>query len=127
MSVNYPVSVINQRLQDVVTAIDAGGGNGVMRLLDIGGTILSSLSLSRPAGTVSAGYLTFGSLPLIDPVAAATGNAVAARIEDSAGTIVISGLTVTGTSTSADIAMSPSNTITAGQTVAISFASIQGK
>lgn len=126
MSVNYPVSILNQRLTNVANAIDAGGGNGVMRLLDSGGGILSSLALSRPAATVANGYLTFNSLPLIDPAAAASGNAAFSRIEDSLGNIVISGLTVTGISTSADIAMSPSNVITAGQTVAISFASIQG-
>ncbi len=127
MSVNYPVSIIDLRLQDVATAIDAGGANGVMRLLDGSGNILSTLALARPAATVSAGFLNFNGLPLVDPAAAHGGAAAFSRIEDSTGFVVISGLTVGGISTSFDIAMAPSNVIAAGQTVAISFASIQGR
>lgn len=127
MSVNYPVSIINTRLQDVATAIDAGGANGVMRLLDNTGNILSSLALARPAATVSAGTLTFNGMPLNDPAAANSGNAAFSRVEDSTGFVVISGLTVGGVSTSFDIGLAPSNAITAGQTVAITAASIQGR
>lgn len=126
MSVVYPVGLINQRLTDVANAMDAGGANGAMLLLDAGGNTLSTLALARPAASVSGGYLFFNSLPLVDPAAAQSGNAAFARVQDSAGNIVISGLTVTGISTTADIALAPSNVIIAGQTVAITAASIQG-
>lgn len=126
MSVNYNTSVLTTRLQDVATAIDAGGGNGVMKLLTSGGTVLSSLSLARPCASVANGLLTFLGMSLVDPVAAAGGPATLARVEDSLGTIVISGLTVNDPSGISDIYLTPSNVIVAGQTVAITSATIQG-
>ncbi len=127
MSANYNVATRNSRLQAVVTAIDAGGGNGVLRLLSAAGSILSSLALARPCGAASAGILAFSGLSLIDPAAAATGTATAARVEDSAGTVVISGLTVgTPPNVGVDIVLTPSNDITAGQTIAITAATIAG-
>ena len=125
MSVIYPVTLINPRLQDVVNAIDAGPAAGVLRLLDSGGSTLSSLALAKPSGSVSGGILTFLGLSLIDPSAAASGTAAAARIEDSTGTTVISGLTV-GTSSAFDIVLSPSAAIVAGNTIAITQATITG-
>lgn len=125
MSVNYNIAVLTNRLQVVINAIDAGATNGWMRLLDIGGNILTSFQLSRPSGTASGGVLTFNGLSLIDPSAAASGNAYAARVEDGNGNIVISGLT-DGSGPGFDIILSPSVTITAGQTVALTAATITG-
>lgn len=124
MSVNYNTAVLNARLQEVADAIDAGGSAGVLRLLDGGGSILSSLPMNFPCGAVAGGVLTFTGMSLIDPSAAGSGSVAAARCEDSTGTTVISGLTV-GT-TLADIIMSPTNLITAGQVIAITAASITG-
>jgi hypothetical protein len=114
LSVNYNLNVENARLQIVANAIDAGGGSAV----------ISSFQLARPCGTVSADVLSFNGLSLIDPAAAGTGPATSARVEDSTGTIVISGLTVGGSTS--DIAMSPSNFITAGQTIALTAATNTG-
>lgn len=125
MSVNYSLSVINNRLQQVVNAIDAGASNGFMRILDIGGNILSSLQLSRPSATITNGVLTFQGMSLIDPSAAGSGFATGARFEDSSGNVVISGLTV-GSSVSADIQITPTNQIIAGETVAVTAATITG-
>lgn len=125
MSVNYNTSVINQRLQVVVNAIDAGPSNGFIRVLDNASNVLSSFQLSRPMGIVSAGVLTFNGLSIIDPSAAASGIPTAARCEDSTGVIVVSGLTV-GLSTTYDILISPAQLITAGQTVALTAATITG-
>lgn len=125
MSVNYVTSVLTNRLQIVITAIDAGATNGNMRLLNAGGSILSSLQLARPMGVASGGVLTFSGLSLIDPAAAASGTATAARVEDGDGNTIISGLTVGGSS-AADIVMSPTRNIIAGQTVAITAATITG-
>lgn len=124
MSVDYPVSVLNERLQVVADDIDAGSTNGWLRLLDLGGTILSSFQLARPMGTVSGGVLTFNGLSLIDPAAAATGTAARARVEDGDGNIVISGLVVGGANP--EIAMSPTYNIVAGQTLALTAATITG-
>jgi len=123
LSVNYNLNVENARLQIVANAIDAGGGSGFLRLLSAG-AVISSFQLARPCGIVSADVLSFNGLSLIDPAAAGTGPATSARVEDSTGTIVISGLTVGGSS--ADIAMSPSNFIIAGQTIALTAATITG-
>ena len=125
MSVIYPVTLLNTRLQDVVNAIDAGPAAGVLRLLNSGGSTLSSLALAKPSGSVGGGILTFLGLSLVDPAAAASGLATAARIEDSTGSTVISGLTV-GTSSAFDIVLSPSAAIVAGNTIAITQATITG-
>lgn len=125
MSVNYSTSLLTSRLQLVANAIDAGATNGVIRLLSNGGTTLSSLSLARPCGVAANGVLTFSGVSLIDPAAAVTDSATAARIEDGDGNIIISGLTV-GTGSTSEIVMSPTNFITAGQTVAITAATITG-
>jgi hypothetical protein len=127
LSVNYNGTVLTQRLQVVASALDAGGANGVMRLLDAGNGILSSLSLARPAASVTNSVLSFNGLALVDPAAAGTGFATRARCEASDGTVVFSGLTVATVGSSAsDIVMSPTNFITAGQTVAITAATITG-
>lgn len=127
MSVDYNITVRTNRLQQVINAIDAGATNGNMRLLDIGGTTLSTLQLARPMGIANNGVLTFLGLSLIDPAASAGGMAKRARIEDGDGNIVISGLTVgTGGTDPADIVMSPTNVIAAGQTIAITAATITG-
>lgn len=123
MSVNYNTSVLNSRLQDVANAIDAGGGPGVLRLMDNGSAILASLSFSQPCGTVAGGVLTF-TPSLIDPAAVGSGAATIAQCEDSTGTVIISGLTVD--TAGADIVLSPTNVITAGQVIAITAASITG-
>lgn len=125
MSVNYTVPILTNRLQVVATAIDAGATNGALRLLDAGGNTLSTLSLARPCGVVAGGVLTFSGMSLIDPAATGGAAATRARVDDGDGANVISGLTV-GTGSTSDIVMTPTSFITAGQTVAITAASIQG-
>lgn len=125
MSVNYNITVLTNRLQQVINGIDGGPSNGFMRLLDAGGSIVSSFQLSRPCGVAANGVLTFSGMSLIDP-AAAGGTAKGARVEDSTGTFVITGLTVSTPGTPADILLTPTNIIAAGQTVAITAASITG-
>jgi hypothetical protein len=123
--VNYSVTTIAGRLQVVVSDIDAGATNGALYLLESGGTVLSTLSLARPCGVVTGNQLIFSGMSLIDPAASAGGFAVAARISDGDGNAVITGLTV-GTGSTSEIVMSPTNFITAGQTVAITTATITG-
>lgn len=125
MPVVYSLAVINNRLTQVVNAIDGSSTNGNMRLLTSGGSILSTFQLSRPCGVVSAGVLSFSGMSLIDPAAIGSSTASAARIEDGSGNIIVSSLTV-GTGSTSDVVITPSATITAGQTVALTAATITG-
>jgi hypothetical protein len=121
MPVNYSTTVKNTRMTAVRDAIDAGSSAGV---LEIGTTsmasVLASITLADPCGSVSSGVLTF-TMPQSDTSADATGTAAEARIKDSSGTVIISGLTV-GTSGS-NINLS-SLAVTAGDTVTLSSATI---
>jgi hypothetical protein len=123
LPVDYSNTILTSRLQVVANAIDAGGSNGFIRLLS-GGNVVSSFQLSRPCATVSNDLLAFNGLSLIDPSAAGSGTVTAARCEDSAGNVAIFGLTVGTGSTSFDIIMTPTNNITAGQTVGLTAATI---
>jgi hypothetical protein len=105
MSVIYPSSIINGRLTAVLNALDSGSSNAVLRIGSAGfGSILSSVQLTKPSGTVGSGVLTF-TTPRSDPLVAASGIATIARLEDSAGNIVATGLTV-GVSTAFDVVVS---------------------
>lgn len=119
MSVTYTTAVKNSRLSAVVTAI---GTTGVLEIGTTGmASVLATIPLDNPAGTVASGVLTF-TMPQSDTSADATGTAAAARIRTSSGgTDVVTGLTV-GTS-GTDIVLD-STSITAGQTVTINSASI---
>lgn len=121
MPVVYNTTVKNSRMTVVRDAIDAGSSGGTLEIGTSGmGTVLAVIPLADPSGSVSSGVLTF-SMPQSDTNADATGTAAEARIKDSSGTVVISGLTV-GTS-GANINLS-SVGITAGDTVTINSATI---
>jgi hypothetical protein len=122
MAITYATDVKTARMNAVVTEIDAGSGAGVLQIGTTSmGTVLAEITLSDPCGTVSGAVLTFSSFPKSDTSANATGTAAAARIRDSDGNDVITGLTV-GTS-GTDIILD-SVSITSGQTVTLSSASI---
>lgn len=121
MAVNYTTAVKNARLDAVTTAA------GTTAVLEIGtsamGTVLATIALGNPiAAGASGGVLTLSGFPRSDTSADNTGTAAAARIRTaSGGTDIVTGLTV-GTSGS-DINLD-SVSITAGQTVTISSATI---
>jgi hypothetical protein len=85
-------------MQVVATAIDAGAGAGVLQIGTAAmAVVLASVPLDDPAASVGgAGVLTIIGLPN-SVVAVGAGNAAAARIRDSNGVDVVTGLTV-GTS-----------------------------
>lgn len=127
MAVNYSTTAINYRLNGVIDAVDGGGGNGSL-IVRVGTTVLSTISLARPCGTVNGGVLTFVGT-LLDPSAAATGTADNVIIQDSTGVLMVSGLTVGIPLASADVIISNglnSTVITAGQTVQLLSAQITG-
>lgn len=122
MPVTYPTAVKTARMTAVRDQIDAGTGAGILQIGTTGmGTVLAEITLNDPSGTISGAVLTLSGFPKSDTSANATGTAAAARIRDSSGTDVITGLTV-GT-TGSDINLD-SVSITAGQTVTINSATI---
>lgn len=122
MAVTYTTAVKNARMTAVRDQIDAGSGPGVLQIGTSGmASILAEITLDDPSGTISGGVLSLSGFPKSDTSANNTGTAAAARIRDSSGTDVITGLTV-GTA-AADIILD-SVSITAGQTVTINSAAI---
>ena len=121
MTVTYTTAVKNARLDAVTTAA------GTTAVLEIGtsamGTVLATIALGNPiAAAASGAVLTLSGFPRSDTSADNTGTAAAARIRTaSGGTDIVTGLTV-GLSGS-DINLD-SVSITAGQTVTISSATI---
>ena len=125
MAVVYNVTVRSARLQVVANAIDAGAGNGVLRIGTANmGLVLSSIVLAKPCATISSGVLTISHVPLTDVSAAMTGVAASGRIDTSAGTVVVSCLTV-GLSTAFDIIISKTG-ISAGDIVTMTSGTIVG-
>lgn len=123
MAVTYSTATKQARLEAVITKIDAGAAAGT---LEIGTTsmasVLAILTLADPCGTASGATLTFDFDPDIsDTSANNTGTAAEARIKDSDGNVIISGLTV-GTS-GTDIILD-SVSITTGQTVTLTTGTI---
>lgn len=122
MSVVYSTATKTARMTAVRDQIDAGSGAGVLQIGTTGmATVLAEITLNDPSGTISGAVLTLSGFPKSDTSANATGTAAAARIRDSAGNDVITGLTV-GLS-AADIILDSVN-FTAGQTVTINSATI---
>ena len=122
MAVTYATDVKTARMNAVVTEIDAGVAAGVLQIGTTAmGTVLAEFTLNDPCGTVTTGVLTFSGFPKSDTSANATGTAAAARVRDSDGNDVITGLTVGTTGT--DIILD-SVSITLGQTVTLTSASI---
>lgn len=122
MAVTYASGLKDTRMTAVRDAIDAGAGAGKLEIGTTGmGTVLATITLADPSGTISSGVLTLSSFPRSDSSADASGTAAAARIRTSADADVVTGLTV-GTS-GTDIVLD-STSITAGQTVTINSATI---
>lgn len=126
MSVVYSQLAIDDRLDGVVTAIDTGG-NGSLNLY-AGSTLVSTISLANPCGTVDGGVLTFSGT-LLDPAAAGTGLIDSGTISNGAGSVVVSGLTAGIPLSGADIIINNglnSTLVTAGQVVQLLSAQIIG-
>lgn len=121
MAVVYAADVKDDRMQAVLDQIDAGSGSGRIEVGTTGmASVLATIDLADPAGSVASGVLTF-TMPRSDSSADATGTAAEARIRDSDGNDVVTGLTV---GTSATDVVLDSVSITAGQTVTFNSAAI---
>ena len=104
-------------------SIDSGSGNGYMEIGTTGfATILATLPLAKPCGSVSADTLTLNT-PFSDSAADAGGSAAVARIKKSDGTAVIASMTVGKTGDSAEVILTAaSTTITLGQPINVTAA-----
>jgi hypothetical protein len=121
VSVTYNNTVKDNRMTQVLNAIDGGAGAGYIEICSAAyAAVLATITLSDPCGTVGTQALTL-TMPKSDTNADNTGTAAIARIKDSTGTIVVSGLTVS--TSGADINLS-SLAITAGDTVTLNSAVI---
>jgi hypothetical protein len=120
MAVIYAAALRTARMNEVVDAIDAGSGAGKLKIYTTGlGSLLATITLAEPCGSVSGDVLTFDFDPDISTTGAADGTAAAATITDSDDNVIVSGLTVgtSGTNVVLDntsIATSQTVTITAG-------------
>lgn len=127
MAIVYSTTAINARLNGLVSAIDGGPGNGIIRLFD-GALLLAEVTLAKPSATVAGGVLNF-IVPQVDLTANATGNVNAATVEDSTGVVMISGLTVGIPLSGANIIISNglnSTLVTVGQVVTLVLGRIIG-
>jgi hypothetical protein len=124
MPASYRTTLKNTRMTAVRDDIDSGTGPGVLQIGTAGmAVVLADITLADPCGTVASGVLTFSGMPRSDTSANATGTAAAARIRDSSGNDIVTGLTVTATGGGGDIQLN-SVSISTGQTVEITSASI---
>jgi len=122
MALGLATALRTTRASDIVTAIDAGAGAGLLRIYDgvrpaTGGSVtnlLAELTLSDPCGTVTNGVLTFSAITQ-DSSANATGTATWFRIVTSAAAFVLDGSV--GTS-GADLNLTTTS-VTTGQPVQV--------
>ena len=93
MPVKFSTALRTSRVTQILNALDAGTGAGTIRIYTgtqpataadplSGNTLLGTLTLSDPAGTISGGVLTLSTIAQ-DTSADATGVATWARVVDS--------------------------------------------
>jgi hypothetical protein len=122
VAVNYNSALKSVRMTAVITAVDAGSGPGTLEICTASyASVLATVTLADPSFTESGGVITMAGVPRSDTSADNTGTAAVARVKDSTGTVVISGLIV-GAGTG-DIQLN-SVSIAAGQTVTITAGTI---
>lgn len=94
MAVNYNAAVKTARLNVVLAAIDVGTAGTLEICSAAYASILATIPLLKPSFSVSGSVMTLLGVPRSDVSADNTGTAALARIKDSAGTVIIDGLTV---------------------------------
>ena len=134
MSVAYATATKNNRLKMAFLAgavtpgagesVDSGSGVGVLVIgtssLSGATGVLATIALQKPSVSITGGVATIQGVPL-SVAASAGGTAAKAEIRDSAGNVVVSGLTV-GTSGS-DITVN-STTVSSAQTVTLTAGTV---
>jgi hypothetical protein len=122
MAVSYNAALKSARMAAVIAAVDAGAGPGTLEICSFGyATVLASIALADPSFVESSGIITMAGVPRSDSSADNTGTAALARIKDSNGNVVVSGLTVDVST--GDIQLD-STAVTAGEAVTITGGTI---
>lgn len=110
-------------MNSVVTAIDAGAGPGTLEICSAAyASILIIFTFDDPCGSVAGSTLTFSGTPK-STTAGASGTASIARMKDSNGNIIVSGLSVGTVGSGANIEID-SVTINNGQSITLSYATL---
>jgi hypothetical protein len=120
MAVNYNNVVKDTPLTNVIAIIDGGLG-GSLEICDADANVLAVIALANPSFSEASQVITLLGAPLYG-VASDTGIATLARIKNSAGTIIVHGLTI-GTSEADDITLNKVS-ITRGAYVTINDGTI---
>lgn len=123
MAVTYNTSLKNRRMSAVGQEIDGTNGLGRFEMGPAGmGTILVTVTLNFPSvsGSATAGVITFAGFPKTG-TAVSSGTLGAARLLDSAGTVVISGLSASAAN--AEVIVDNTSVVTA-QLVVVSSMTI---
>lgn len=108
MTITYSDDIRNQRLQDVINALDAGPGPAVMKIGTAGmGFTIANIILSSPSfqGPV-AGVMQLADCPRSDNDTANGGVAEEAIICDGTGAVKVTGLTCGLAGSGAEIILS---------------------
>lgn len=123
MAVTYATSLKNTRMSAVGVAIDGTNGLGRFELGPAGmGTILVTVNLDFPclSGSTTLGVATFAGFPKTG-TAVSSGTLGAARLLDSAGTVIVSGLSASAAN--AEVIVDNTSVVTA-QLVVVSSMTI---
>lgn len=126
MTIHYSDDLADARLEEVVAAIDAGSGPGVLVVgtsaLSGAVGVLFTVTLDDPSGTVAGRVLTFSGTP-INTTATGVGVAAKAELRDSDDNVICDGLTVGVTGSGSNIIMDTAS-VTVGRPVQLVSATI---
>lgn len=123
-SYEYSVDAIEAAHQAFLDLVDGGAGAGIIRFRDDSDTLLGTITLSDPAGTinVTTGQLTLTAASTSSAVA--TGTCTYGEICDSTGTVYLSLPTEAGTSPSSGKLVINSLSIVSGAVITLVSATI---
>jgi|SRR5215207_3106711 len=97
MALRYRASLRTTRMTSVRDDIDSGAGAGTLEICSASyASVLASITLDDPCGSVSGDVLTLAGVPK-SGTGIAAGTAAIARFKNSTGTVIVDELTV-GTS-----------------------------
>ena len=119
---DYDAGTKTSRMEAVADNIDGASSPGYIEIGTAGmASVLATIPLDQPCGSVAGSVLTLSGFPKSDTAADASGTAAEAQICDGNGIARVTGLTV---GTSGTNVVLDSTTITAGQTVTLNSATI---
>ena len=127
MAITHSATAREALVNAILAELDAGTGAAYMEVRTAGGTtLLATVNLNDPTGTVSGPTLTFTGLPASDTSIDATGTAAIVQFRDSDNNLVLSG-TITENGGGGDVQLTSSDAaalnFVAGNTFTLNSAS----